>query len=45
MRFVATGHSLLGIPNALIVWFIVGCCAVFLLTRTTFGRAVYAIGM
>jgi ribose transport system permease protein len=44
MRFVATGHSILGIPNALIVWFVVGCGAVFLLTRTTFGRAVYAIG-
>jgi ribose transport system permease protein len=44
MRFIATGHSLLGIPNALLVWAAVGIAAVFLLTRTTFGRTVYAIG-
>jgi len=44
MRFIATGNSLLGIPNALIVWTVVGIAAVFLLTRTTFGRTVYAIG-
>ncbi|KQU74562.1 MULTISPECIES: ABC transporter permease [unclassified Rhizobacter] len=44
MRFIATGHSLLGIPNALLVWAAVGAGAVFVLTRTTFGRCVYAIG-
>ena len=44
MRFIATGHSLFGIPNALLVWAVVGGAAVFLLTRTTFGRTVYAIG-
>jgi ribose transport system permease protein len=44
MRFIATGHSVLGIPNALLVWAAVGGAAVFLLTRTTFGRTVYAIG-
>ena len=44
MRFIATGHSVLGIPNALLVWGVVGAAAVFLLTRTTFGRVVYAIG-
>jgi ribose transport system permease protein len=44
MRFIATGHSLFGIPNALLVWAVVGVAAVFLLTRTTFGRTVYAIG-
>ncbi|HEY0817709.1 MAG TPA: ABC transporter permease [Rhizobacter sp.] len=44
MRFLATGHSLLGIPNALIVWALIGAATVFLLTRTTFGRTVYAIG-
>jgi len=44
MRFIATGNTLAGIPNALIVWAIVGAAVVFLLTRTTFGRAVYAIG-
>src|SRR4051794_773738 len=44
MRFLATGHSILGIPNGLIVWAMVGGAAVFLLNRTTFGRSVYAIG-
>jgi len=44
MRFIATGQSVLGIPNSLLVWTAVGIAAVFLLTRTTFGRAVYAIG-
>ena len=37
-------RPILGIPNALLVWAIIGVAAVFLLTRTTFGRAVYAIG-
>jgi ribose transport system permease protein len=44
MRFIATGHSLLGVPNALIVWALVGGATVFLLSRTTFGRAIYGIG-
>jgi ribose transport system permease protein len=44
MRFIATGHGLLGIPNALLIWIAIGSGAVFLLGRTTFGRAVYAIG-
>lgn len=44
MRFLATGHSLFGIPNALVVWALIGAATVFLLTRTTFGRTVYAIG-
>ncbi len=44
MRFIATGHSVLGLPNALLVWAGVGVAAVFLLNRTTFGRTVYAIG-
>lgn len=44
MRFIATGDTLFGLPNALIVWAVVGAGAVFLLTRTTFGRVVYAIG-
>jgi ribose transport system permease protein len=44
MRFLATGHTLFGVPNALIVWTVIGASAVFLLTRTTFGRTVYAIG-
>jgi len=44
MHFIATGRSLLGIPNAVLVWAAVGVATVFLLTRTSFGRAVYAIG-
>ena len=44
MRFIATGSTVFGIPNALLIWAVVGCAAVFLLVRTTFGRAVYAIG-
>jgi len=44
MHFIATGRSILNIPNALFVWGIVAAAAIFILTRTTFGRAVYAIG-
>ena len=44
MRVLATGETLLGIPNAVLVWAVVGIAAVVLLTRTTFGRTVYAIG-
>ena len=44
MRFIATGNLLFGVPNALIVWALVGAAAVFLLKRTVFGRTVYAIG-
>lgn len=44
MRFIATGTTIAGIPNALIVWAIVGALVIFLLGRTIFGRAVYAIG-
>jgi ribose transport system permease protein len=44
MRFIATGDIVFGVPNALIVWGLIGAGAVFLFTRTTFGRAIYAIG-
>ncbi len=44
MRALATGAPLYGVPIALIVWAIVGAATVFLLTRTTFGRAVYGVG-
>lgn len=44
MRFIATGSTVFGIPNALLIWALVGTAAVFVLSRTTFGRAVYAIG-
>ena len=44
MRTLATGEFLFGLPNALLVWAVVGAAAIFLLNRTTFGRAVYGIG-
>jgi len=43
MRFLAAGTTL-GVPNAVIVWAITGAAAVFMLKRTTFGRAIYGIG-
>src|SRR5206468_5161913 len=44
MHLVATGRSFLGIPNALLVWVVVGAGALFFLHRTAFGRSVYAVG-
>lgn len=44
MRFLAAGHSLFGVPNALWVWALIGGAMVFALSRTTFGRSIYAIG-
>jgi ribose transport system permease protein len=44
MRYLATGSLIPGVPNAVIVWAIIGAATVFVLTRTTFGRSVYAIG-
>jgi ribose transport system permease protein len=44
MQVLATGHAVAGVPNAVWVWVAVGAATVFLLTRTTFGRAVYGIG-
>ena len=44
MHLIATGRSLLGIPNALLVWIVVGGLTLFLLHRTTLGRAIYAVG-
>jgi ribose transport system permease protein len=44
MHFLAVNRSLFSIPNALIVWAIVGLIMSFILRRTRFGRYVYAIG-
>ena len=44
VRYIATGFLLPGIPNAVIIWAVIGAATIFLLNRTTFGRAVYAIG-
>ncbi|MEQ1900017.1 MAG: ABC transporter permease [Devosia sp.] len=43
MKFLGA-QSTFGLPHAVIVWAIIGMLAVFLLTRTTFGRSVYGIG-
>jgi ribose transport system permease protein len=44
MRWLATGFAVPGVPNAVIVWGIVGLATMFLLSRTTFGRSIYGIG-
>jgi ribose transport system permease protein len=44
MRFLATSTIGPGLPGALLVWGAIGAGAVFVLTRTVFGRTVYAIG-
>ncbi len=44
MRYLATGFAIPSLPNAVIVWAVVGAATIFLLSRTTFGRAVYGIG-
>jgi ribose transport system permease protein len=44
MHDLATGRAILGVPNPLWVWIAIGLATVFLLKRTVFGRAVYAIG-
>jgi ribose transport system permease protein len=45
MHDLATGRFVLGlIPNPVWVWIVIGLGTVFLLRRTVFGRAIYAIG-
>lgn len=44
MRWLATGMLLPGVPNAVVIWALVGAAMVFVLTRTSFGRVVYGIG-
>jgi ribose transport system permease protein len=44
MHALANGRALLGLPNALLVWVAIGAATMFLLHRTSFGRAVYAVG-
>jgi ribose transport system permease protein len=43
MKWLAA-QSTFGVPHAVVVWVVVGALAVFMLTRTTFGRYVYGIG-
>jgi ribose transport system permease protein len=44
MHLIATGRSLLGLPNALLVWLVVGGATMFMLHRTALGRSIYAVG-
>lgn len=44
MRWLATGNAIPDVPNAVLIWVAVGGGAVFVLTRTSFGRSVYGIG-
>jgi len=44
MRYLATGFLVPAIPNGVLIWLIVGAATVFLFTRTSFGRSLYAIG-
>ena len=44
MRDLAVGRLIPGVPNPLLIWIAVGGLAVFMLTRTTLGRRIYAIG-
>lgn len=43
MRFLAAERTF-GIPHAIFVWLAVSILMVFLLRKTSFGRAIYAIG-
>ncbi|HEY4163026.1 MAG TPA: ABC transporter permease [Dongiaceae bacterium] len=45
MHDLATGRFLFGVvPNPVLVWIAVGVATAFLLRKTIFGRAIYAIG-
>ncbi|PSH67316.1 MULTISPECIES: ABC transporter permease [Phyllobacterium] len=44
MHFLAVGRPIFGFPNALFIWILIGAFTTFLLTRTVFGRRVYAVG-
>jgi len=44
MRELTVGHLVPGVPNPLLIWIILGAVTIFMLTRTTLGREIYAIG-
>jgi ribose transport system permease protein len=44
MHWLAVKRTILGIPNVLFVWLLIGIIIVFLLRRTPFGRYIYAFG-
>ena len=43
-RYLATGCIIPRVPNSVLCWLAVGAAAVFIMTRTTLGRCIYAIG-
>jgi len=43
MRELTVGHLVPGVPNPLLIWIILGAVTIFMLTRTTLGREIYAI--
>jgi ribose transport system permease protein len=43
MRWLAAGWLVPGVPNAVALWVLIGGTTMFLLSRTTFGRTLYAI--
>ena len=44
MHQLAVGRLIPGVPNPVLIWIMVGALTVFMLTRTTLGRRIYAIG-
>jgi ribose transport system permease protein len=44
MRELVVGRLIPGVPNPVLIWIVVGVATVFMLTRTTLGRRIYAIG-
>jgi ribose transport system permease protein len=44
MRQMVVGHIIPGVANPILIWAILGIVTVFVLTRTTLGRQIYAIG-
>jgi ribose transport system permease protein len=44
MRETAVGRLIPGVPNPLLIWIVLGAATIFMLTRTTLGRQIYAIG-
>ena len=44
MRYLATGFIIPNLPNVVLVWAVIGALTIFALNRTSFGRAIYAIG-
>src|SRR5581483_6317812 len=44
MRNFVAGHIIPGVPNPLLVWAVIGGAVMFMLSRTSLGRQIYAIG-